>query len=174
MAIRLEEWSEDDHLSVIRWNVLFPTFLTRAFLSSLRKTSLSSPVLVVFNSSFSPEFAVPNFPLYPATDAFVQRLPSCLSINEKIVPGESKIEFMHLHVGPVHSNTTPKPTDSSSQTSDDYAAHIVKAFGSGREDVVPLATDKIQLTITRNLPGFVQQEMLKKEAGKRFTSSKEE
>ena len=163
---KFEEWSEDDHLSFIKSNVLFPTLLTRAFLPSLRKTSLSHPVLVVFNGSVSPEFSVSDIPLYTATEAFAQQLSSSLSADEKLTPGESKIEFMYLHRGSVQSSSTAKPGDSSRQTSDDYAAHLVNTFGSGRENVVPLAEDKIKRAVMGSLPDFIQQAVLKEEAKK--------
>jgi len=157
------------HLSVIRWNALFPTFLTRAFLPSLRKTSLAHPVLVVFGGSFSAEFAVPRVPLYSATKAFVQRLPSSLSADEKFIPGESNVEFMYLHTGSVQSNTIVEPADFSRPTSDDYAAYIVKTFGSGRVDVVPYVGHKIGLTLLRRFPSFILRNILKEEANKLFT-----
>ena len=156
------------HLSVIRWNALFPTLLTRAFLPSPRKTSLAHPVLVVFNGSFSAEFAVPRIPVYTATKAFVQRLPSSLSADEKFIPGESNVEFMNLHTGSVQSNTIAEPADFSRPTSDDYAAYIVKTFGSGRMDVVPYIGHMIGLTLLRNFPGFILRNILKEEAKKLF------
>jgi len=151
---KFEEWSEDDLLSVIGWTVHFPTLLMRAFLPSLRKTSLLHPVLVVFNGSSSPEFTVPHTPLHTATEAFVQRLLSSLNADEKFVPGKSNIEFMYVHVGSAQSNPATGPADPSPTTFDDRAARIVKTFGSGREDVVPSATDRVQLTIIDNFPGF--------------------
>ncbi|KAF9653897.1 NAD(P)-binding protein [Thelephora ganbajun] len=165
---RFEEWSENDHLSVIRWNALFPTLLTRAFLPSLRKTSLSHPVLIVFNGSFSAEFAIPRIPLYTASKAFVHRLPSSLSADERFIAGQSNIEFMYLHTGSVQSNTITEPADFSRPTSDDYAAHIVKAFGSGREEVVPYIGHRIGLTIIHSLPSFILRGALKGEANKLF------
>jgi len=168
MSTRFEEWSEDAHLSVVRWNALFPTFLTRAFLPSLRKTSLALPVLVVFNGSFSAEFAVPRTPLYAAAKAFVQRLPSSLNADERFIPGESNVEFMYLHTGSVQSNTITEPADFSRPTSDDYAAYIVKAFGSGRVDVVPYVGHRIRLTLLRVSPGFILRNALKEKAKNLF------
>jgi len=167
-ARRFEEWSEDTHLSVVRWNALFPALLTRAFLPSLRKTSLSHPVLVAFNGSFSAEFAIPRIPLYTASKAFVSRLPSSLSADERFNAGTSNVEFMYLHTASVQSNTITEPVDFSRPSSDDYAAHVVKAFGSGRENVVPYIGHRVGLTILHNLPSFILQGVLKEEAKKLF------
>ena len=76
---------------------------------------------------------------------------------------------MYLHKGSIQSSSTAKPGDSSRQTSDDYAAHIVNTFGSGRKNVVPLAEDKIKLAVMGSLPDFIQQAALRKEAEKLFT-----
>jgi len=165
---RFEEWSEDDHLSIIRLNALFPTFLTRAFLPSLRKTSLSHPVLVVFNGSTSGGLVIPRIPLYTASGAFVKRLPPSLSADERFIPGESNIEFMHLDTGFVQLNLIIEPADFSRPTSDDYAAHIVRAFGSGREDVIPYVGHRIGLAILRSLPSFILHSTLKEEAKRLF------
>jgi 17beta-estradiol 17-dehydrogenase / very-long-chain 3-oxoacyl-CoA reductase len=149
---------------VIRWNALFPTLLTRAFLPSLRKTSLSHPVLVVFNGSFAAELALPRLPLYTASKAFLQRLPSSLNADERFIRGESNIEFMYVHTGTVQSNTITGPANFFRPTSDEYATYIVKAFGSGRVEVVPYVIHRIGLAIIRNLPGFLQRVELKEEA----------
>jgi 17beta-estradiol 17-dehydrogenase / very-long-chain 3-oxoacyl-CoA reductase len=166
---RFEEWSENDHLSVVRWNALFPTLLTRAFLPSLRKTSLSHPVLVVFHGSFSAEFAIPRIPLYTASKAFVRRLPSSLSADERFIPGESNVEFMHIYTASVKSNSITMPEDLTRPTSDDYAPHVVRAFGSGREDVVPYFGHEIALAIIRRVPDFIQRGPLKEEVKNLFT-----
>ena len=146
-----------------RWNALFPTLLTRVFLPSLRKTSLSHPVLVVFNGSFSAEFAIPRIPLYTASKAFVQRLPSSLLADERFIPGQSNIEFMYLHTGTVQSNTITMPANFGRPTSDEYATHVVKALGSGRVEVVPYVGHRIGLAIVRSLPDFILRYMFKQE-----------
>ena len=143
---------------------MFPTLLTRAFLPSLRKTSLSRPVLVVFNGSFSAEFAIPRIPLYTASKAFIQRLPSSLRADERFIAGESSIEFMYLHTGTVQSNTIIASANFARPTSDEYATHIVKALGSGRVEVVPYVGHQIGLTVIRSLPGFLLRRVLKEEA----------
>jgi short-subunit dehydrogenase len=149
-------------------NALFPTLLTRAFLPSLRKTSLAHPVLVVFHGSFSAELAIPRIPLYTAAKAFVRRLPSSLSADEKFIPGDSNIEFMYIHTASVQSNLITEPADLSRPTSHDYATYIVKAFGSGRMDVIPYVGHKIALTVIHSFPGFVLRNIMKEEAKKLF------
>jgi 17beta-estradiol 17-dehydrogenase / very-long-chain 3-oxoacyl-CoA reductase len=161
---RFEEWSEGDHLAVIRCNAVFPTFLTRAFLPSLRKTSLSHPVLVVFSGALSAEFAVPLIPLHAASKAFIRRLPSNLRADERFVSGKSNIEFMHVYTGIVQSNTVTVLANLFRPTSDDYAAHIVKVLGSGRMEVIPYVGHLIGLTILRGLPDFLQWRVLKEGA----------
>jgi 17beta-estradiol 17-dehydrogenase / very-long-chain 3-oxoacyl-CoA reductase len=163
-TIRFEEWSEGDHLAVIRGNALFPTFLTRAFLPSLRKTSLSHPVLVVFNGSFSAELAIPRITLYTASKAFIKRLPSSLRADERFIAGESNIEFMYVHTGTVQSNNIIASTNFARPTSDEYATHIVKALGSGRVEVVPYVGHQIGLMFIRALPELLLQRFLKEEA----------
>ena len=46
------------------------------------------------------------------------------------------------------------------------AAYIVKAFGSGRMDVVPYVGHRIGLTLLRVFPGFILRNALKEEAKK--------
>ena len=167
-TFRFEEWSEDDHLSVVRWNALFPTLLTRAFLPSLRKTSLSHPVLVVFHGSFAGEMSIPQIPLYSASKAFVTRVSLGLNASERFTPGESNIEFMHIHTASVQTNTIVEPADFSRPTSDDYATHVVRAFGSGRDNVVPYIGHRVALGVLRTLPNFILRGALREEAQKLF------
>ena len=75
---------------------------------------------------------------------------------------------MYLHTGSVQSNTIIEPADFSRPTSDEYAAHVVKAFGSGREYVVPYIGHRVGGTFIRNLPGFLLRSALKEEAKKLF------
>ena len=77
----------------IRRNTLFSTPLTRTFLPSLYKTSLSH-LVVVFHDSFSAELAIPHIPLHSAPKAFVKRLPSSLSADKRFIPSESRI-YVH-------------------------------------------------------------------------------
>ena len=62
---------------------------------------------------------------------------------------------MCLHTGSVQSNATIEPAYFSRLTYDDYAAYVVKAFGSGREDVIPYVGHKIGFVIVRILPNFI-------------------
>jgi len=91
-----------------------------------------------------------------------------LSADERFIPGTSNVEFMYLHTGSVQTNTITQPVDFSRPSSDDFATHVVRAFGSGREDVVPYVGHKIGLTILRSLPSFVLRNVLKEEAKKMF------
>ena len=75
---------------------------------------------------------------------------------------------MYINTGSVQSNTIIEPADFLRPTSDEYATHVVRAFGSGREDVVPYVGHRIGLTIIRCLPSFVQRVTLKDEAKKLF------
>jgi len=75
---------------------------------------------------------------------------------------------MYLHTGSVQSNSITEPADFSRPTSDDYAAYIVKAFGSGRVDVVPYVGHRIGLTLLHIFPGFILRGALKEEAKKLF------
>jgi len=75
---------------------------------------------------------------------------------------------MYLHTGSVQSKTITEPADFSRPASDDYATHIVKTFGSGREDVVPYVGHRIGLTLIRNLPNFLLRSALKEEVKRLF------
>lgn len=71
---------------------------------------------------------------------------------------------MYIHTGNVQSNTIAAPANFSRPTSDEYATHVVKAFGSGRVEVVPYVGHWIGLTIIRSLPDFLLRYVLKEEA----------
>ena len=71
---------------------------------------------------------------------------------------------MYLHTGTVQSNTILAPASAARPTSDEYAANIVKALGSGRMEVVPYVGHQIGLTVIRNLPGFILPRVLREDA----------
>lgn len=158
---RFEGWSESDLLTVVRWNALFSAFLTQAFLPSLRKTSLSHPVLVAFHGSFAAELPAPRFPLGSASRAFVRLFSAGLNADERFTTGESNIKFMHLYTGTVQSSTITAPAGVARPTSDEYAALIVKVLGCGRAEVVPYFVHMIILTILRGLPAPLLRHVLR-------------
>lgn len=112
--------------------------------------------------------AIPQIALYSASKAFVNRLSFSLSAGERFTPGESNIEFMYIHTGSVQSNTIVEPADFSRPTSEDYATHVVRAFGSGREDVVPYIGHRVGLIVLHTLPSFILRGALKDEVKKLF------
>jgi len=112
--------------------------------------------------------AIPQIALYSASKAFVNQLSFSLSAGERFTPSESNVEFMYIHTGSVHSNTIVEPVDFSRPTSDDYAMHVVRAFGSGRENVVPYIGHRVGLTILHTLPNFILRGALKEEVKKLY------
>ena len=112
--------------------------------------------------------AIPQIALYSASKAFVNRLSFGLSAGERFTPGESNIEFMYIHTGSVQSNTIVEPADFSRPTSGDYATHVVRAFGSGREEVVPYVGHRVGLTVLHILPNFILRGALKEEVKKLY------
>jgi 17beta-estradiol 17-dehydrogenase / very-long-chain 3-oxoacyl-CoA reductase len=145
-------WTEKEHTDIIRWNVLFPTFLTRALLPGLRKTARDYPVLVVFVGSIAGSMDMPRVSIYSASKIFLSRLSGNLREDERFHNGNSNLSFMYLEVGEVNSGTMTAPVNWTTPAADEFAKTVVHSFGSGRRIVTPYLGHAILLKLTSYLP----------------------
>ncbi|KAF9790488.1 NAD(P)-binding protein [Thelephora terrestris] len=168
---RFDEWTEEEHLIQVRTNAIFPTLLTRAFLSSLRATARERPVLVAFMGSTSDETAMPRIPLYTASKAYVRQLAPSLHADERfeIDPNgghdrniDGAIEFTLVHLGSVRSGLIVAPVNFWRPSSEEFAKKLVGTFGCGRRYVVPYFGHAVALKMRRSWPEwYVEREVLK-------------
>jgi len=120
MDATFDMWTEKEHTGIIRWNVLFPTFLTRALLPSLRKTARDHPVLVVFVGSIAGVVDMPRISIYSASKSFLSRLSGGLHADERFHGGNSNLSFMYLQVGEVNSGTMTAPVNWFTPAADEF------------------------------------------------------
>ena len=165
--LRFDEWTEEEHLVQVRCNAIFPTLLTRAFLSSLRDTARKRPVLVAFMGSTSDEKAMPRIPLYTASKAYIRQLAPSLHADERFdIPdgyGDDRaIEFMLVHLGTVRSGLIIAPVNFWRPSSEAFAKKLVGTFGCGRQYVIPYIGHAVALKMHRSWPKwYVERAMLK-------------
>ena len=150
---RFDEWTEEEHLIQVRHNAIFPTLLTRAFISSLRDTARTRPVLVAFMGSTSDEMVIPRIPLYIASKAYIRKLVPSLHADERFdTQDESAISFMHVHLGTVRSSLIVAPVNFWRPSSEVFAKKLVGTFGCGRQYVIPYIGHAIALKMHRTWP----------------------
>jgi len=151
---RFDEWTEEEHLILVRRNAIFPTLLTRALLPSLRDTARTHPVLVAFMGSTSDETAMPRIPLYTASKAYIRQLAPSLHADERFdtSDGDRAIEFMHVHLGAVRSGLIVAPVNFWRPSSEVFARKLVGTFGCGRKYVVPYIGHAVALVMHRSWP----------------------
>ncbi|KAF9790434.1 NAD(P)-binding protein [Thelephora terrestris] len=158
---RFDEWTEEEHMKQIRLNSLFPMFLTRAFLSSLRTTACARPALVVFIGSFSDETPMAKIILYSATKHFVRRLALGLHADERFdTPDDKAVSFMYANLGPVSSQMVREPPSFVRPSSKLFAEKLVGTFGCGRQMVVPYVGHYLMRLTFTTLPEFLVAKML--------------
>ncbi|KAF9648819.1 NAD(P)-binding protein [Thelephora ganbajun] len=153
---RFDEWTEEEHLIQVRSNAIFPTLVTRAFLSSLRDTARKRPVLVAFMGSTSDEMAMPRIPLYIASKAYIRKLAPSLHADERFdIPDgrvDGAIDFMHVHLGTVRSGLIVAPVNFWRPSSDVFAKKLIGTFGCGRQYVIPYVGHAVMLKMHRTWP----------------------
>jgi len=157
---RFDEWTEEEHMVQVWTNAIFPTLLTRAFLSSLRDTARDRPVLVAFMGSTSDETPMPRIPLYTASKTFIRKLVPSLHADERFDGHDddegddraANIEFMLVHLGSVRSGLILAPVNLWRPTSESFAKKLVGTFGCGRQYVVPYIGHAVALKMHRAWP----------------------
>ena len=160
---RFDEWSEEEHLNLVRSNALFPTLLTRAFLPSLRATARTRPVLVAFMGSTSDETAMPRIPLYISSKAYIRQLAPSLHADERFdTPDHKAVSFVHVHLGSVRSGLIVAPVNFWRPSSERFAGKLVGTFGCGRQYVVPYVGHAIVLRMHRTWPKWYVNRMIQK------------
>lgn len=169
-STRFDEWTEDEHLIQVRTNAIFPTLLTRAFLSSLRDTARKRPVLVAFMGSTSDETPMPRVPLYTASKTYIRHLAPSLHADERsdIPDGDrdhdGTIEFMLVHLGTVRSGLIVAPVSFWRPTSEAFAKKLVGTLGCGRQYVVPYIGHAVALAMHRAWPKWYAERAILKSA----------
>ncbi|KAF9642678.1 NAD(P)-binding protein [Thelephora ganbajun] len=162
---RFDEWTEEVHMEYVRANSLFSTFLTRAFLPSLRATARARPVLVVFIGSFGDETAMPRITLYSAAKHFNRRVALGLHADERFdIPDDKAISFMYVHVGQVNSQMDREPPNFVRASSEHFAEKLVGTFGCGRQIVIPYIGHYVVKLVYTTIPEFLATKMLRDSA----------
>jgi 17beta-estradiol 17-dehydrogenase / very-long-chain 3-oxoacyl-CoA reductase len=96
-------------------NILFPLYLTRALLPSLRRTSQRGPVVIFALGSLSSEVAPPYLSVYASSKKFLETLLRCLAADDRftasLFPSRPKedVRFKYIQVGSVNSATNKTP-----------------------------------------------------------------
>lgn len=158
---RFDEWTEEEHMKPVRLNALFPMFLTRAFLPSLRVTARSRPTLVVFMGSFSDETPMAKIILYSATKHFIRRVVLGLHADERFdTPDDKAVSFMYANLGPVNSQMDREPPSFVRPSSKLFAEKLVGTFGCGRQIFIPYVGHYIMRLTFTSLPEFLVARML--------------
>lgn len=143
---------DDDHITnVLNINTWFPFFITRAFLSSLRRTSQKGPVEVEFLGSFAGDVAVPFVSPYAGSKALIKRVSRIWHAEERVL-SNSNLSFVYINVGEVRTGTMRITAALARPHSDDYAKHLVESFGSGRRMVIPHPVHHIIYAIVTGMP----------------------
>jgi len=165
---RFDEWTEKEHIEQVRSNAIFPTLLTRAFISSLRDTAHRRPVLVAFMGSTSDESAMARIPLYISSKTYVRQLAHSLHADERFditdEDDDRAISFMHIHLGPVRSNLVVAPVNFWRPSSETFARKLVGTFGCGRQYVVPYIGHAIAIKMHRTWPKWYNERTIKEVA----------
>lgn len=138
---RLDAHSEEDLMGDIRVNSLFTFYLTRALLPRLR--AASGPALVTFVGSLAADIHVPRLYNYAPSKAFLWQLTRCLNTDERWWT-PSKVSFMYLAVGEVHTNTQRAPVNFLRPPASRFAKSVVASLGCGRERITPYAPHAFQ------------------------------
>lgn len=142
---------EDFITNILNINARFPYFLTRAFLSSLRRISQNGPVEVVFIGSFAGDVAVPFISPYAGSKALTKRVSRILHADERVW-SRSNLSFVYVNVGEVQTGTLKVAASLTRPHSDDYARHLVESFGSGRKTVIPHPIHHVAYAIVTGMP----------------------
>ena len=140
---RIDERTEEDIHQLINKNALFPLFLNRALLPSLRRNAKSGPVLVSFVGSIAGDIAPPRLAVYAASKGFLESLTRGLDNDELYLnpEGPTGVRYTYLAVGAVNSENhdAPMAVGLSTPTSEAFARAIINRTGCGRRRVAPYA-----------------------------------
>jgi len=127
---RIDAFAEDELLSTIRMNALFPLLLTRALLPQLRLSAKRGPVLVQFVGSQTADISPPRFTLYASSKKFLEALSRGLDMDERVWDAPTGVRFEYVAVGEVRSNAHKAKVWWGCPTSETYAAEAVKRIGA--------------------------------------------
>jgi 17beta-estradiol 17-dehydrogenase / very-long-chain 3-oxoacyl-CoA reductase len=139
---RLETWTENEVLSVIHLNAIFPLLFTRALLPQLR--AAQGPTLVIFVGSISADIPMARFGIYASSKNFLEALARCLDADELWPAPTSGPSFMYLAVGNVVTNSTRTIPHLFNPTSERFAKAVVARIGCGRRRITPYMPHAIQ------------------------------
>lgn len=145
----------------VRLNSIFPLFLTRAFLPSLRKTARARPTLVVYIGSLADETPMAKIILYSAAKQFNRRVAIGLHADERFdTPDEKAVSFMYANLGPVSTQLDRGPPNFFRASSKLFAEKLVGTFGCGRRVVIPYVGHNLMRLLFTSLPDFLVTKML--------------
>ncbi|KAI0706777.1 hypothetical protein C8T65DRAFT_651965 [Cerioporus squamosus] len=124
---------------MVNMNALFPLFLNRALLPSLRRNAKSGPVLVHFVGSLAGDIAPPRLAVYAASKGFLESLTRGLDNDELFFDGPTGVRYIYLAVGAVNSenHAAPMAVSLSTPTCEKFARGIIHTTGCGRRRVAP-------------------------------------
>ena len=138
---RIDERTEEDIHQLINKNALFPLFLNRALLPSLRRNAKSGPVLVSFVGSIAGDIAPPRLAVYAASKGFLESLTRGLDNDELYLnpDGPTGVRYCYLAVAAVHTSNLRAafPTGFTTPTCERFAKCILDRAGCGRRRVAP-------------------------------------
>jgi 17beta-estradiol 17-dehydrogenase / very-long-chain 3-oxoacyl-CoA reductase len=144
---------DDDCITAtLNINAMFPFFLTKAFLPSLRRTSRNGPVEIVFIGSFAGDVAVPFIAPYAGSKALIKRVSRIMHADERAFSKNSNMSFAYANVGEVQSGNMNVATTPTRPRSDDFAKYLVRCFGSGRRTVIPYPVHHVVFAMVTGMP----------------------
>jgi 17beta-estradiol 17-dehydrogenase / very-long-chain 3-oxoacyl-CoA reductase len=143
--------SVDDITRTVNLNVLFPTYLTRAFLATGQP-----PSLIVNISSYAGLLPPPFLSVYAGTKAYNNAFSKALSVE---LGNTSVISML---VGSVHTGANKKPVSFTRPDAQTFAKRVLKVVGTRRKSVYPYWPHAVQTSILSMLPArFIDQTMRK-------------
>ena len=150
---RVDGVSQNDLLSDLRKNLVFPFLLTHAVLPQLRKASASGPVQVVFIGSYAGEAYIPHLVPYGPSKAFLKHMSGVLNSDERVWSGpNARVSMLYIIVGSVVSSTHKVRETLTDPSAASFAKAMVDKFGCGREIVAPWLVHAFSFWFVGSLP----------------------
>lgn len=136
-------------------NARFTTEITRILLPQMIE---SQPSLILNIGSGLSDFPSPYLGVYGGTKAYLHQFSRSLRL-EMIGEGHD-VEVLHLQVGGVQSNTTPRPTGLLVPSSRQFAWYCLEAAGCGKEMVWPYWPHARQFGFILAVPDWLRNKLL--------------
>ncbi|KIJ54932.1 hypothetical protein M422DRAFT_221360 [Sphaerobolus stellatus SS14] len=133
-AYRIDEWSSEEIMNIVKRNALFPLHIIQTLLPQLRR--VNGPALVLNVGSYAGETPPPRLAIYAASKRFVNTLGWALSIDERYYT-PTNVEFMYLVVGEVSTNSVQKEATLFCPNADTFARSVIARIGCGRRQITP-------------------------------------